>query len=66
MSLALKSIYCSCSSTSTEKSQRVSLSSADATASTDSSRGSNERDVIGAVCQRIRVIDSNSLLFLPA
>ena len=53
----------SCSSISTEKSQRVILLSSDATASTDASLGSNWRDVIADVCHRIFVMESNYFLF---
>jgi len=51
------------SSVSTEKSQRVSLLSAEATASTDSSRGSKPIEVIADVCHLILVIESISLFF---
>ena len=51
------------SSTSTEKSHSVILLSAEATAKTESSLGSNCNDVMASVCHRIRVIESTSVFF---
>ena len=51
--------YALLSSTSTEKSQIVSLLSAELTARTESSPGSNCKLVIACVCHLIRVMESN-------
>ena len=64
--MSISSFICvaaSLSSTSTEKSHRLSLLSAEVTAKTDSSLGSNWMDVIASVCQWIVVMASMFAFF---
>ena len=57
--------FYSASSTSTEKSHKVILLSAEVTASTDSSLGSNWIDVMASECHLIYVIGSISAFLAP-